>query len=272
MKKMFSEQVDRISKECGEMIKAEVKKMNQEMRERVAQMEEEVGKKTETSLREIRRDLEGLRRMKKDSNPEKLEKMNKEIEEIKRMKEQNLEEGDLVLKKDLEAVRKEIVSRGVEEIRREKREEGKMMEMIGERVEEMERERRKKNVMIFNLRELELDEATEGYREDEENIGVLLLEEMGVEDIQIEKIIRLGKKNERNRPLLVRLRDEKSRGEIMKRSSRLRRSIRFFKVYITKDMTESERENDKKLRNELREKRGRGGASFVIRKGRVMER
>ena len=188
------------------------------------------------------------------------------------MKEQKLEKGDLVLKKDLEAVRKEIVSRGVEEIRREKREEGKMMEMIGERVEEIERERRKKNVMIFNLQESELGEATERYREDEENIGVLLLEEMGVEDIQIEKIIRLGKKNERNRPLLVRLRDEKSRGEIMKGASRLRHSIRFPKVYITKDMTESERENDKKLRNELREKRGRGGASFVIRKGRVMER
>ena len=37
-------------------------------------------------------------------------------------------------------------------------------------------------------------------------------------------------------------------------------------------MTEVERENDRKVRQELREKRSNGGLQFVIRRGRVMEK
>ena len=37
-------------------------------------------------------------------------------------------------------------------------------------------------------------------------------------------------------------------------------------------MTETEREGDRKLRQELRKRRNNEGAHFVIRRGRVMER
>ena len=121
--------------------------------------------------------------------------------------------------------------------------------------------------MIFNLRESEQGEAVERYKEDEENVRSLFSEEIGVDEIQIEKTIRLGKKNERNRPLLVKLKDEEGKREILQKASRLRQSTRFPKVYISKDMTEAERENDKKLRQELREKRGDGKARFIIRRG-----
>lgn len=57
----------------------------------------------------------------------------------------------------------------------------------------------------------------------------------------------------------------------MSKAKKLKYSETFVKVYIFKDMTEKERENDRKLREELKEKRKKEGTYFVIRRGRVME-
>ena len=134
---------------------------------------EEAGKKNENRLKEMKREIEDMRKTKKDPDLEKfreikeeieelkktkkeanIDKMRKEIEELKTMRnETKFEKCDLVLKRDLEEVRKEIVNRGVEEIRKEKQVEDKKMGDIRARVEEMEKERRKLNIMIFNLKD-----------------------------------------------------------------------------------------------------------------------
>ena len=54
------------------------------------------------------------------------------------------------------------------------------------------------------------------------NLRVLLLEDVEVREVQIKKLIGLGRNNDRNRPLLVKLRYEEAKREIMSNASRLR--------------------------------------------------
>ena len=206
MKKRIGEQMEKIRKEYGEMIKIEVSKINQDLKRKFVQMMDEFGKKSDLKLKEMKREMEELKKMKKEPNIEKMKEMEEEIEELKKIKkdpslgklkemsrdieelkkgkvDQNLEKCDIVLKRDLEEVRREMVTKGVEEMRKEKKEEEKKIEVIEVRMEEIEKERRKKNLMIFNLRESEQREAADRYREDEENLRMLLTEDVEVKEV-----------------------------------------------------------------------------------------
>ena len=301
-------------RECEEMVREEVSKINQDKKKKIAQIVDEVGKKNDLKLRDLSREIEELKKMKRDPSLEKQREMKREIEDLRKMKkemnvdkfremradieelkktngnlshekikersreieelnrargEENLMKGEIVWRNELEDVKKEIINRGVEEMKKGKKVEEKKIEVIEERVEEIERERRKKNIMIFNLKESEKGEAVDRYKEDEENLRQMMTEDMEIEDIQIEKLIRLGRKKDGNRPLLVKMVEEEAKRELIRRANKLRHSTRFPKVY----MTDEERENDRRLRQELRERRSQhGGVKLIIRRGRVMER
>ena len=90
---------------------------------------------------------------------------------------------------------------------------------------------------------------------------------------KLKMLIRLGRKKDGNRPLLVKMVEEEAKRELIRKANKLRYSTRFPKVYIARDMTDEERENDRRLRQELRERRSQhGGVKLIIRRGRVMER
>ena len=67
---------------------------------------------------------------------------------------------------------------------------------------------------------------------------------------------RAGKpreEGEKPRPLIVRLSDDETREKILSKASRLARSQRFGKVFVWKDLTKQQREEDQKTEKALKE-------------------
>ena len=94
---------------------------------------------------------------------------------------------------------------------------------------------------------------------------------MGMQDMRVEKLIRIGKRVGNKRPLLVKL-GSKEKKWALSNAKKLRNSEKFERVYLAKDMTEEERRKDKQLRDELRNKRQAvGAASFIIRRGKIIK-
>ena len=85
--------------------------------------------------------------------------------------------------------------------------------------------------------------------------------------------MRLGKNDENSliRPVLMRLRNEKEKWIILGRAKHLKNSEKYQRVYITRDMTEKERSEDKTLRTELKERRD-NGEDVQIKNGVVVKR
>ena len=88
------------------------------------------------------------------------------------------------------------------------------------------------------------------------------------------KIDRIGPKksgaNDQLRPILVKLRYEEEKWQILGRSKHLRNS-EYDKVYINRDMSKEEREEDARLREELNEMRGEG-IQCMIKNGQIIRR
>ena len=61
----------------------------------------------------------------------------------------------------------------------------------------------------------------------------------------------------------------RSRRAILSRAKELRKSREFRQVFVAKDLTHEERERDRKLREELKEKRQQG-ESVIIRNGEII--
>ena len=140
-------------------------------------------------------------------------------------------------------------------------------------IEEIEKESKKKNIVMFNLPESTKEVALNRYQEDMDRCGKIFTRELEIQDLTVEKIIRLGKKKDNgNRPLLIKLGSETDRNTVLSKAKKLRYSEEFVRVYLAKDMTEMEREKDKKLRQELIEKRRKKEDGwYVIRRGKVMK-
>ena len=173
------------------------------------------------------------------------------------------------LKKEMEQLKTEVANIGGGVGRGE---EGRKIEEIEMKLEDLEKEKRKKNVVFFNLIESDKQEPLERFNEDMDLCYNLLKNELGIPHINIVNLIRLGKRTGSSaRPLLVKLGGEEDRIEILRLAKGLRHSTRFKNVFINRDMTENERESDRRLREELKEKRRADeGSSFVIRKGKVI--
>ena len=142
---------------------------------------------------------------------------------------------------------------------------------IQERKSEEEKERKKNNLVIYNVTESGQNEV--GKRiEDDIMICEEILSELEVGNVFIEKVVRLGKNdNSKIRPVLMRLRNEKEKWNILGRAKQLKNSEKYKGVYITRDMTEKEREEDKILRTELKERRD-NGEDVQIKNGVVVKR
>ena len=205
----------------------------------------------------------------------KLLALREEVEEIKKSKTTAVEsdQDKEKRKQEIEKIKQEVVNRGVEEVRKTIKNEGKVVQEISHKIEEIEKESKKKNIVMFNLPESTEDLASNRYQEDMERCGKIFTRELEIQDLTVEKTIRLGKKKDNgNRPLLIKLGSETDRNTVLSKAKKLRYSEEFVRVYLAKDMTEMEREKDKKLRQELIEKRRqKEDGWYVIRRGKVMK-
>ena len=78
----------------------------------------------------------------------------------------------------------------------------------------------------------------------------------------------------RVRPLLVKGKQEKLRGQMLRNAKKLRNTTKeqLKKIIITPDMTVKEREISRKLREDLRIRREAGEENLVIRRGKIVNR
>ena len=152
----------------------------------------------------------------------------------------------------------------------------KVLENVKEREDRQKKER---NLILFNVPEpkKQLNE-NQKIREDIKRCDILFKREMRFYNVEIEEITRMGRESdERNgirnkpRPLLVKLREAKNKWRIIANAKWLRESsfegIR--KVSIAPDMTKKEREENKKLREEVSLRR-ENGENIKIHRGKII--
>ena len=142
-----------------------------------------------------------------------------------------------------------------------------------------DRERGKKNLVLFNLPEAECTD-TEDRKLFDIAEAVELLKELGVES-DVDRPVRLGPKMsdaKYPRPLRITVGSEEIKWNVLKQAKNLQAQgkEKYSTVYIKRDMTRLERDQDQQLRNDLaarrREEGEKGGTrKWTIWKGKVVQ-
>ena len=90
-------------------------------------------------------------------------------------------------------------------------------------------------------------------------------------DAHISTVTRLGKKApDKIRPLCVCLNNEAAKRRILSKSSQFRSEAEWENVYVKPDMTLAERNANRLLRQELKDRRNRGEKHLVIRRNKIV--
>jgi len=146
-----------------------------------------------------------------------------------------------------------------------------------DKAEEMEIEHRKKNVIVHGVPESEA-EAPEERISDDLSVLAAMFQEVKVEDIQVESVVRLGKKAsdpaQRPRPMKLVLNSEGSKISLLKNAKNLREKQEggWSKVFIHQDLTPKQREARKPLVAELKERKANGEKDLTIFRGKVVKK
>ena len=139
--------------------------------------------------------------------------------------------------------------------------------------EYLNRERRKMNLVVYGLPESSATSSSERHLADSNNFVGLVDSEFKISNLEISKCFRLGKpKNDKPRPLLVMLTDISAKRQILRNAKLLRNSNSHKRVFISPDLTQQEREANKKLRNELQCRKQAGETNLIIKHGKIVPR
>lgn len=146
-------------------------------------------------------------------------------------------------------------------------------EKVNQQIEEYrEREARKLNLIIHNLQEKEADTPEERKHQDLRDMEDVL-QEIDCEEASIEDMQRLGQRND-DKPRLVLLKMKKvaDKRKVLMSSKKLKQSDSEDKkrIFITPDMSKSMREQNKKLRQELKDRRESGETDLIIRNNKIV--
>lgn len=218
--------LEKVEQQMKEVIREETKTVCDETSKRMEIARKEAGKKQEKNLQDLREEMEKMRKTKMTVD---------ESEKSKRERKQELEQ-----------MKNEVLNRGIEEFRKTNEVKEKKVEELSWKIEEIERERKKKNILIFNLPESGEEEASKRYEEDMEKCMSIFAGELEIQDLVVEKLIRIGRKRESGyRPLIVKLGSDTDRNTVLSKAKNLRHSREYSKVYLAKDLTEIEREKEK---------------------------
>ena len=143
-----------------------------------------------------------------------------------------------------------------------------------------ERERRKNNLVVFNMPEADSEDREERKLYDVESIAELL-RELNIQS-EVSRPVRLGPKTADQRyprPLRVTVEKEEIKWSVLKNAKNLTRSGKeqLRTVYVKRDMTPKERDQEACLRKELQEKRrleeeSGGQNQWIIWKGKIVKR
>jgi len=142
--------------------------------------------------------------------------------------------------------------------------------------EEMEIERRIKNVIVHGVPESQVDSSDQRVEED---LAVLaaMFQEVGTEEVQVESVVRLGKRNTDSahpRPMKVVLNAVDGKVKLLRNAKNLRskQDGGWSKIFIHQDLTPRQREARKPLVAELKQRKANGENDLIIYNGKVIKR
>ena len=134
----------------------------------------------------------------------------------------------------------------------------------------LDKDKRKNNIVVHNLMESEGNSFKEKTEQD-----IRLFQDM-VKDVfhlnvVVARAFRAGKKIEnKNRLLIVTLDTPGVKHDLLRLAPQLRGSEKWGRIYLTPDLTRTEREAARKLREELAARKAAGECNISIRKGKIV--
>ena len=147
--------------------------------------------------------------------------------------------------------------------------------------EEIDKQR-KMNIIMYNIPESKKDIGKLREEDDKINMDKIIKEGIKIQNIETTKIFRLGKSkvgegshesSANPRPLLIQLKKEKDKWDILKNAKNLKDAEGWMKrVGISTDMNKEERKQNADLRAELKAKKDEGDNSWQIKKGKLQKR
>ena len=134
----------------------------------------------------------------------------------------------------------------------------------------LENERRKVNIIIHNVPEL--DSKDRENRVDHDKKEIISIAGFINVDIDIVKVIRLGKKVEgKDRLMLAKLKEGTMVRECLSNAKKLK-TVDDWKVFITPELDKQERLRNKELHAELWRHRKDGEENLIIHKGKIVDK
>ena len=125
--------------------------------------------------------------------------------------------------------------------------------------------------MVHNLPENESSSVAETSKRDQDLLKDIIKKGLHL-SVQTARSFRVGRKMEgKERLLIVTLEDAGTKAELLKLAPQLRHLETPKRIYITPDQTKKEREEGRKLREELAARRQAGESNITIRRGKIVK-
>jgi polyribonucleotide nucleotidyltransferase len=129
--------------------------------------------------------------------------------------------------------------------------------------EAMERDKRRKNIMIMGVPEQDEEKTKEFVK--------VLLDDLLKEEVEHTVVGRVGRVDgAKVRPVRIIIEKADMKRNILKHASMLKAEPKYEKVYVSPDLTRMQQEEDKKLRDKVKEYRRQGMTGVKISRGEVV--
>jgi len=238
----------------------------------------------EKEVGQLKEELKGMKiltgrvgQMEKEFNADRAEfkKLDGRMKKIESAVKEGEQKKEQLVQKEIKELKQSFVDIVNEQEEERKKEDNKKTadrdktvdrELQQKMLEVMEREKRKSNLIFMGIKE-----ATE---EEENRIIKDIMDTLVEEtDISYEIFGRVGRKDTGNtdkaRPLRIVIEDIGHRRLVLSRGKKLKESS-YKKVFIVPDLTRLQQEEDKKLRDKLKEIRQQGTTNAKIVKGEIV--
>jgi len=151
-----------------------------------------------------------------------------------------------------------------------------LSDKIREDKEEMEEQsRRKTSIIVHGLEESSAEEPSERLEDDSCQVATLL-NELKCDNVNVDKLVRLGRKpedtNSKPRPLKLVLQNEDQKTKLLKEAKNLKEKKEggWDKVFMHQDLTPKQRELRKVAVAELKDRMARGERNLIIVNNKVI--
>ena len=134
-------------------------------------------------------------------------------------------------------------------------------------------EKKKNNLIFFKVPEKEFETNDELLIDDFTKLKEIC-EPIEIQEKDISQLFRIGKKNtEKTRPIVVTFKDEELRMKVLKKSRDMELKTEdgeIIKVSVSTDKTPKQRETERKLREEIAQRKANGETNLVIRNEKIV--